>query len=272
MTERGNIRRFQLPENHNREKLPFDDKVEITEDDWWDIHEFARSITEMDRWRSEEYNAADSLLAIHTLDQNEPLPNHPDGKKWIPNWLKDCRGTDGEWVESLLRVAALSKTYFPDVVPLTDKDWSDAINRFQRWARGGELTIPIQMRARARIIAPKRSFGGGEGGDFWVKAVKDTEQKRDGELWDPFAQQAANLRIVLGYRPKISTHQWAEMKELLNDYRETSHWDLFPRYAAALKILAAYDVQVTNKGLEITMHKPGSGPENIQPVPEPLEV
>lgn len=74
------------------------------------------------------------------------------------------------------------------------------------------------------------------------------------ERWGAFLEMGVAIKILNpGYNLNLDQTAWQGMRLKLEEFRENKEWRGFVRLAMAMKILAAEKVEVTGKGLEITM-------------------
>lgn len=93
-----------------------------------------------------------------------------------------------------------------------------------------------------------------------LKNIKDTLEKyKNREDWASFSEMASHVKVSgLGLDLNLDRATWRGMKEKLSEYRTRPNSYLyFLWHAAAMNILAAEEVKVTGKGLEINLRKPG---------------
>ena len=104
----------------------------------------------------------------------------------------------------------------------------------------------------------------------WDGMRQELEGFRDDNNWYAFAQQAMQMKILdpnidLG----LNQDAWDGMRSRLKTYGGGTGWIMFSGQAVAMKILAAEEVKVTDKGLEINMRKKkDSLTSDVPPIPE----
>ena len=101
-----------------------------------------------------------------------------------------------------------------------------------------------------------------------LRGVRDQlEIYREADNWWIFSWQAMHMKIL---DPRIDLNldetAWQGMRESLKNFR--GDWSSFSKQAMLMKILAAEEVKVTDKGLEIKMRKDKPLTSGVPPLPE----
>ena len=101
--------------------------------------------------------------------------------------------------------------------------------------------------------------------------LKEIETYREQDGWYQFAESAALLRIARGITVPINAEEWEMMHEVLSADQLAGWWKNAAHIGASMKILAAHEVKLDDKGLQLTMEKPRYQ-ERSESMPESLSI
>jgi len=253
--ERLNIKDLTIEEPESREGLPFDPEKEITEEDWGEIKE------ELERGRdnADLYEFVKQAAEMKILDPEVEIRASDEEKirmyEKIDEWWKQYG--DGLGVFSR---ASFLKILYPEVnLGLPKAPW-ESIKKLLENSRGNSPSNFLSAAVTIKLCDPNFNI------DIDQETKELIEEKLKSEKETDifrFANTAKNLKIIdsdinLG----LDVKTWENLKNELDIIRRDDYydhhknpykWRSFCELAVDMKILATEKVEVTDKGLEITM-------------------
>jgi len=274
MNERLNIRRMNILEEKGEPEW-FDPSTEITASDWGAME------IERTEYRTMDDSLFDPVewLVEMTAYMNIIDPNGP--QRLVESEVEhmqeriDVARSKNEWGD-FLAIAAHFKmanpTWDPNITPFEVNDIAQDISAWGDMGPG-----KITQLAEARILDPKTSF-------VRPDEIKDIEQAVQTQYevrtvdtnitdkfssWEYFIDRASDARIISSdiQVPKLNAEDWRTMRAMLREHMKEGRPKAFARYAARMKILAAKSVEVTEKGIVLTMPEKKTFEKN-HPQPE----
>lgn len=125
----------------------------------------------------------------------------------------------------------------------------------------GEGGVALSLLAEVMILFPGDKAEGIDNDAFKERFVEAMREERHiGEIED-FAMYAADARVVLGDIPELTPtpQEWDKLKKRLHFYRSRGEYGMFAELAADLSILAAWNVRIGGRGLEVRFKKEDLG-------------
>jgi hypothetical protein len=110
--------------------------------------------------------------------------------------------------------------------------------------------------------------------NFTQKRIAELSFDPERNTWFSFAQNFVSMKILFPEKnigSKLDAGAWKGMRDELENIRNSSDsekWERLSSLAMNMKILAAEKVEVTDKGLEITMPEKREGLESAPALPE----
>ncbi len=134
---------------------------------------------------------------------------------------------------------------------ITDEDWESMKADLEHY-RGNNWSAFSMQAMRMKILDPSMDL---KIGDLEIEGMKAQLEEYRGDDWQSFSAQAMEMKIL---DPSIDLNigdlEIEGMKVDLEHYRG-DNWQAFSMQAMEMKILVAEKVEITDKGLEITMPK-----------------
>ena len=176
------------------------------------------------------------------------------------------------------QVATNTKIIFPERTPelnLDDELWKKLEGhlrgRIMSQGSGKTMWTDIARFAmEARFLFPEKFSQLELGDDVWRGVLKNLEKHLRKELWTSYCQRAAQLRVVFPGRfheLKVKDN-WQNARDMLAKLRTNESWNGFLQLASAMKLLAAEDIKITNRSVEIIMKETPDFKEEIPPIPQ----
>ena len=257
--ERINIKDLTLEEPERKKGLPFDVERDLHPAFWDVATKQLKDHQERESWFNFATDAADLAILyperIADLDLNETMWEKM--KEELEIYKKEKVWGLG------VSLAANMKILFPEknMNNLIDMDsWRQIIQTFSSMKDIGSLRDSIVFASEVKILNPER-FKDLELDEekTWDEIETLLDRYRNVNI-DVFAKIARQVRIVFPekfYSLNLDAAMWEKMMKL---FRKQEILDplLDPRhiqFTASLKLLAAEEIKITDKGLEIIMSK-----------------
>jgi len=272
--EQINIHDLTIEEPEKGTDLAFDPERDLTREDWAKMEEQLDTF-----YHTENYSDFCKLFGdMKAVDStNSFLANYQISEKFKQDNLKNWTGRSaGFWVDFAEIAVALKAApeKFGQENNIDEKDWKAMFDILKYYCknRGSEFGLAITELAACMKILDKRKDDKINEIISWEYLQDNLEEfKRNGQ-WAEFSEMAKNIKIVkptmdLGLDKEV----WESLREELkrSSADDLMGWQRLAKEAVALKILAAEKVDVTDKGLEITMRGEKKGLDNeVPPVPE----
>jgi len=259
--DRINIHELTVEEPEKQEGLPFDPERDITEQDWRGM----RSILES--WKHNDWQSFSAqAMEMKIIDPTQNLNLDQDDWQGMTGCLASLR--DDQRFDSLAVLVMGMKILGPEKdIGIQQDDWG-AIRELLERNRGSNWWYFSFLAIRMKFVNPTKDLNINE--EAWQGMDRQLEMYKEIHQYDSFAKQAMNIKLLSCKKEiKIDRSTWQGIKDLLKEYEREGNWSDFSSIASAIKILAAEKVEVTDKGLEITMPKPKKDLKpRAQPLPE----
>ena len=258
MNERLNIRRMQVPESQDEEKL-FDPK-DLTASDWGLIKQAEIEVKAQN---------TSTIAIVAALEKQLPNSKYvaeilADDWKWIDAYLDAAKGDEQWW--NFLRIAAGVHVAAPEHTPsITPQEW-DMIEtrwrdyRFSNKAANGPRAF-IDMILQMKVLGHEPPL---------------TEE--DEAFITEYATDVADLgelAIIKTFAPEkvspLPKEQAEKAVAYLDVCRQEGMARNFLERVFDLTVLSADEIKITDHGLEITMRKPKHN-EGAADMPQTLEL
>jgi len=256
-----NIHELAIEEPEKHAELPFDPERDIAEEDWRGMRDELEELRRDDTFRSLFPSLA---MAMKVL--NSTQDSNLSSDEW--QYIRDKSMEDDSW-SKWLQFADYSmymKILDPNQSPGIDQTaWRGMEGALEEAVVRDIWRVPSHAKAM-RILDPHRDLNLGP--VIWqrMKATLEAAEKNNG--WDTFTYQAADMRILdPGLKFNLDQNAWQHMTDRLKWLKQGNDWREFAKSAMAMKVLAAEEVKVTDRGLEINMRKPKLK-ENTPSLPE----
>ncbi|MDO8618683.1 MAG: hypothetical protein Q7R49_01920 [Candidatus Daviesbacteria bacterium] len=264
--QQTNIGSLTLEEPQPRLDLPFNPVTDLTEEDLGFLKDYVYITSP-----AQDLEHVESQFYYHILNSKED-----NELSWNPP-VEGLNSDSRRDVDRLISVVGAIKTVFPAKFSSLPIDMyllklrlTQNINflgigggsRFVNEVASFAIAYPEEDTAELK----EKVLNGWEGTLSWLK--KQTTS------WFYELDSLANLRILseeIFQDFHLSNEKLLQMKKGLMETRESARraggewWGEFLKYGAYLAIISAEKVEITNKGLELTM--PGLEPELIQTTP-----
>ena len=259
--ENINIHDLTIEEPEKQETF-FDPEKEITREDW----EAMKDQLDECRRKGDVFSFASRAAAMKIIKPEMRIQitdaQYENIKKSLEGWRKSN-------LSGFFQFAMSLKIIDPefDIGPYVG-DQSEIRNDFQEKKNNAfKIGEFIGMAAKAKVVAPIRVGENSIEPETWEKIREHLRNSRK-KLTRNFTEKASQVKIL---NPKedlnLTQEDWDEMSQLLRDLRGDDMYN-FSEQAMAMKILAAEKVEITAKGLEITMPKRELSATETPPVPE----
>jgi len=273
--DRINIHELTVEEPEKQTELPFDPERDLSNQDWEKMLTKLRSRIQNDRNARETGEDRQffytrcvglSLLAMNLKILNPRVELDLDENVW-----KEMRETleavkyNGDW-QSFSEQAISIKILNPDIFALDEVGRQCMKSELERHRRARTWEAFFIQAVQVRIIDRDIDLKLDDGA--WQRIRDQLEVNRKNEEWGEFALHAANMKILDPYIDLgLDEVAWHGIQTKLDEYRKADSF--FEKHAVAMKILAAEEVKVTEKGLEINMRRPKAEIDSgVSSVPE----
>ena len=218
----------------------------------------------------------DLKLQDLTLEREETKPElqfDPETEITASDWqaLEDYRNS---YEPGLLALAEDMKILKPDKAAQLNIDglaWQRMKQKLEKDRKNGLWSFFAEHATSMKILQPDKVAELKIDDPAWQGMKRELENERGRGIWRDFAFQATSMKILQPDKAaelNIDDQAWQGMKQQLERYRNEEEWPNFAYQAMCMKILAADKVEVTDQGLEITMHPPESFKSEKKPRPE----
>jgi len=257
MNERLNIRRLQTPETNERSSSPFDVKSEISNTDRDRIIKDTHNLSTM-QGVAHRGMYIDSLFGMSILEPTNSFPVSMEMKKY-----EELNVPLGLEAAVVLKHYGLDPELSTEYRRAIDRTFIEMLDRGKRWDA-------IHVAALEHILSPERQII--PSADLIASAVNDMERisGMGPSTIERITSLGADLRI-LGQRIELPKQVWNSMKAELSEAKKAPLPRQMLSMAANMKILAAKEVRVTTRDLQLVIHEQAVA-ENIKPLPETSEL
>lgn len=254
--EKIDVKKLALEEPEKKSELPFDPEKKITPDDWQNLKIYLEKFRNESRWAF--FGSLAMEMKILFPERTEELKI--DDEAWREMKKSLVRRTQTDDVAGATREIAALKVLFPERAPSMlkslgpDKFWVPQKRRLKEYREHRLWDKFLAHAEKMKIIFPERTTKLNIDDATWGNLKESLRT----EATDRFAKKAAFMRVLSPDRfadLKIDKPLFEKSGVMLEEYRRKNDWLSFLDQAAALKILSAEKVEVTYKGLEITMPK-----------------
>jgi len=256
--DRINIHELTVEEPEKQEGLPFDPERDITEKGWNYLKSEFESQHDGNLWF---FSYTASQLKI--LDPLFDLRITPEIWESFGDSLNAIRHHTVKNWDNFSATAARMKIIDNDKnLNINQNDWrsmQQKLDKLRKQRLWGAFAVHA---ASMKILDPRIDFKV----DEETRRDMIKEIKNETTFASIFAEHAAAMKI-LGIAFEVDKFFWRMMQEELKE--EQAQGKSFSKLAVDMKILVAEEVEVTDKGLEITMPKPKEDlKQGIQHLPE----
>lgn len=266
--EKINVKSLAIEEPEKKPELTFDPEKEIAKEDWERYKERLNWTRENNVWREFVHSAADMKLLFPDRISELNL----GGTDWqgMKKMLEEFRKPSAVARGAFLLVAEDMKFLFPQRIKelnITEDIWQEnvnwALNLYDQRFGGGSIRWQqfAESAKNLKMIFPERASELHLDETAWrgmmgrLKEFQEKTAKNSSVPEVEFIELAANMRILMPERfnevSGVVKTRWQEIK---------SYWEKIqrkpPDMTVNMKILAAEEVKITDKGLEIIMQKP----------------
>jgi hypothetical protein len=256
MNERMNIRRMHTLEKREGTNIPFDPERDLTPDDWQGMY---REVQAQEKARR-TYTYLVTGSQLKTLRPQEKIKY---SASVLGNFFTS-RIRNRDW-DGYTNIAAALKIIDPSYQLPFAVENKAALREATKW------TVDPKVMAKLTLIDPEFKIS-----DDTFQHIRNNEEKERGRT--EYYKKMANLRIASGGKAiPLNEMDWKHMRQILETYRLAAvpdgKYDEFAEFASSMKVLAAEEVKVSDKGLEIIMQKSKTevaGDSRKQP--EPIEL
>lgn len=253
--DRVNIHELTIEEPEQQAELPFDVERDITEKDWQKITE------ELENNRYRTWFFAKQAMAVKVLNPNYDLKLDQNDWKRLEDELENCKESKEknkkfDIINLVMCMKALDPSRKND---MDSKSWDKIDNLLKHDKKHKNWWSFLHLASAARIVDQNRDLG--------IDEATLLELKK--ERVNDFGSTAMCLRILdPEHFLNPDTAEWEDMKKKLSECRKKQNRNDFIDQAMSMAILAAEEVKVTDKGLEVKMRKDGSLGGGTPPLPE----
>jgi len=246
-----NIKNLAIEQPQRKEDY-FDAKKEVSNEDWDSMKKVLEYYYESNH-DSDFFEIAEDMKII--FPERESELNLDDVM-----WNEMARGLRNTGGYSIVRKA---RVLFPErlksVYSLDDGDWGE----IKHWCLefdelySGNFEDFIKKVRFAFYLFPERIMELDLENTMWDDAKKIIEEYRTKDI-EKFVYYLAQAKLIFPNKVKRSTVEpeiWSLGREKLQNHRLGNKWKSFAALAATMKILAAEQIQITDKGLEVLMPK-----------------
>ena len=262
-----------LPEK-KEDDAPFIPERDISEKDWQEMKKFADRKIE-DFLEDKDFPFEENLfgeitktlasMAIISSEKVAELNIKKLPSESIEGVFKSIRGHDWGPGTTLLWLGRMKVGHIERVneFSFTREEWEKEIRRLKYKMKKKDWVSALLDVFEIKLYRPKDAELKEclkTGADALIAGIVEHVQGwREMTGWMGVARLTRMLKILFPDRVKDFKPDkiaWQGMRKTLESLRHQSEWAEFAELAAAMTILAAEKVEVTEKGLEITMPKP----------------
>ncbi len=239
----------------------FDQERDITANDFERMFDALKEMESVNRRQVNDdliFNLTSRMLLLSPEKADEIIPYAQRAlDKYGFRWTKESLKTNA-WNWPLY--ARPIKELFPEREDLYHKDsWqtlSDEfyghLSAFADWGNG-----LLERMSALKILHPDKFSELNLNENHFQRIIKTIDAEvYDDNNWLDYCDMAADTRILFPKKFKdfkLHLRFWYGAQKELQDYREEGEYEVFAKFALHMKILAAKEVKVTEKGLEIEM-------------------
>jgi len=262
---------LQLEHLEQEEKAPhFDPERDISKEDWEKIKEDLEKMRENKDWRNFSELAKNAVILFP--ERKKEL--HLDEEVW--KTLKELWEENPEelnWFYFSSKAITI-RSLFPeriDELNLGEGVWEKMKEGLEVWRTNKNWLRFFSQAVGMMFFSPEKTEELNLNEEAWKAEREMLEYYQDKNLSKDFGYIYSHLenikQAIILFPEKVrelgllNEDIWNEIKGVMEDRRPSDpegfkNSDIFTRWAVAMKILAAEEVKVTDKGLEITMRKP----------------
>ena len=278
---RINIHELTIEEPEKPSELPFDPVQKITEEDWTTMEEllehYKESYNERRMFGNEKkrvygWDFSNQAKNMRILDPTKDLYLEEDARECMSGELKERR-SNKDWAAFSVQAANMKIIDPTQDLGLNQTAWNGMKKQLEEYRLRDQAHQWKNFSAQAmrmKILDPNQDLNLDQ--SAWQHMTDELEYYRTGGYWDSFAYQAMIMKVIdQKYDLKLDQATWQGMRgelEALRQENETEEWKKFISLATEMKILAAEEVKVTDRGLEIKMRKDKPLTSSVPPLPE----
>ncbi|MDO8618637.1 MAG: hypothetical protein Q7R49_01690 [Candidatus Daviesbacteria bacterium] len=263
--DRTNIKDLNIDEPVDQRGLAFNPDTDITKSDRENLEKAL-----MEKYNS-EFDTSKYAVAIKTLFPEFTLDGtlRDNLEHWAKERIKDMRKN-----RNFLGVILNMRDYKEIGLEVAKNPDREIWNKNQHYlVNQAEPETHAVVAESLLILFPNRRNELYIDENLIVKRLAAVMSYKEKKQWETFAGGAANLRLLVPQsfaRIGINEADWAGMRAQFDKLRQDPTKRLtFAYFARHLKILAAKEVKVTDKGLELTMPEPTQAlTTSTPPMPE----
>lgn len=273
-----NIRDIRIDARKEKETFEFDPELEITDLEWRERKSDLKADRRARHWW--DFSAGAVILKILFPKRVSELNLNDSVWQNLKIELEKCREEAlgiGEvqvaWQDFMV-MASRMKILFPEraaELEIGDEEKRGMEKSLKKHCQQRQWLQFLRRAVDMKILFPARTSQSIVSDNEWRELIGELEQERLKDEWLSYSWFAGKMKILFPERAsklKINTFALQKLKFEFESYRNANISGLFQR-AFWLKILAAHKVEVTEKGLEITMRDPA---ENFREEREPMPV
>ncbi|KKP33210.1 MAG: hypothetical protein A2360_04845 [Candidatus Staskawiczbacteria bacterium RIFOXYB1_FULL_32_11] len=261
-----NIHELAIEEPEKKSEVFFDFEKEITEEDWGEMEKNMQRLLDDANYNNVPWVAMNMKII---------RPDYEPKFDWrvMQKITADIniQRELGEWRDFFSLAMEMkfvdpnynSSIAFPELLGI--KRELEKCKNKQNWDNFSAIAMQI------KIIDPINcSDFLGLDSNVWDSMFRSLKNYKDNNMWNEFVNQATHMKVI---DPKIdldiSESDWDNIRKKINFERNLGRGISFSNLVARVKILAAEKLEVTDKGLEITMPKQSVGLQRETPaIPE----
>jgi len=247
--DRINIHELTVEEPEKQQELAFDPERDITEEDWKIMKEQLKRYKETGDWSS-FYREAAAMKVLNPGKINIEVDKS--------SWENITNQPETIFKEPLISSVRSLKNLNPAVSLGSLGIDGDFLNQEEKELReyiSNHNWLYIHSRASAfRVVEPNLKLDLTD--QDWEYAKRYLDKYKEQKDWASFLSIASDLKII-DFKVDLGLTQdcWRGMTDVLSLIKKSGSYLFFASCLMFLKILAAEKVEVTEKGLEITMRK-----------------
>jgi hypothetical protein len=259
MNERMNIRRMQVPERQN-DDLEFDPNRDITEEKWKQIEEeFQNELKTVERWlghpeSSRDLNSVGGLAceAISLQILGKPTPISEDVLHDMENLAERANTKSKTIYDTALFAFLKTQGMKPQI---SDALWKRFRERAKFVVHGGDNFADGDVRyvIDSALIDPTKLAFDDEDIAATTQEMESQRAKGDAYSFSKFAHLAVLLKILRPGALKLTKKDWNGMRSYL-EWLPNNLDSSFASATMCMTLLAADEVHVTDKGIEVAHH------------------
>ena len=257
--ERINIKDLTIEEPERKKGLLFDAEKEITDEDWEELKNTFSGMRE----REGSLNLMNHAMAMKILSSERVKELRFGEEDWTNSkFLYEIHRARGSHTESFDSLAIAMRVVFPErasELRLDETLWESYKRTIEQYKLEENWLSFHALAVRAKILFPKKF---GEEITLDRKSLEELKKAfiwyREDNNWDSFIRRTFQAKILYPESLEefnIDDATWKNMKKKLQESRKGKYWIDFAEYAMFLKLLAAEEIKITNKGLEVIMQK-----------------